>query len=322
MRRAACNASASSSHLVCRKNNGYRPNEFHHTKVLPQFSQGRRQAVLTFPFLLWSGAAEASVANFQGSNILGVRPFWTGNPKPVTIPRRKLNVNFAVLLLRSGYDAAEELDFVDMTKFQKSFWLLRQNRWETYRNDSPQAIRQGDLSDPLYFDFISAMQVTTIGKCIDESTNLPSTELSVGERSQLKNSWERITGQKIFNGIVQGFRGENFIEEPLPAIVGNEATRDELVKIVQYLVDTFVHEGFAIEGHVAKTDEGFTVKLKGPANLWAISEMSKGNDYSSLPLYDVFAIEACLQSYGIQSLKCDVMLSSDNFSLQERWSIA
>ena len=35
-------------------------------------------------------------------------------PGPISFPRRQLENNFAVLLLRSGYDALDDLDFVGM----------------------------------------------------------------------------------------------------------------------------------------------------------------------------------------------------------------
>ena len=39
---------------------------------------------------------------------------------------------FAVLLMRSAYEAVDRLDFIAMDKFQKQFWLLRQSEQESY----------------------------------------------------------------------------------------------------------------------------------------------------------------------------------------------
>jgi hypothetical protein len=47
-------------------------------------------------------------------------------PPPVRLPRTELYKPFAVLLMRSCYDAADALNFVSMEKFQKEFFLLRQ----------------------------------------------------------------------------------------------------------------------------------------------------------------------------------------------------
>jgi len=53
-------------------------------------------------------------------------------PQPTKVPRRKLGKNFAVLLLRSGYDVADELDFIAMNEFQREFWLRRSAEWQPY----------------------------------------------------------------------------------------------------------------------------------------------------------------------------------------------
>lgn len=37
-------------------------------------------------------------------------------PGPVAFPRRQLELNFAVLQLRSGYEAVDDLDFVPMVR--------------------------------------------------------------------------------------------------------------------------------------------------------------------------------------------------------------
>ena len=82
-------------------------------------------------------------------------------PKPVGIPRKRMELPFAVLLMRSSYANVDLLDFIAMDEFQKSFFLFRQSEWETYRQDHPN-VMQGDLADPVYFDFISFAQYAVI----------------------------------------------------------------------------------------------------------------------------------------------------------------
>lgn len=78
--------------------------------------------------------------------------------------RRALNQSFAVLLMRASYEAVDQLDFLPMDTFQKNFWLLRQSETESYSLQySPLKARTGDLTDPLYFDFIAFSQYATIG---------------------------------------------------------------------------------------------------------------------------------------------------------------
>jgi len=78
-------------------------------------------------------------------------------PQPRQLPRRRLDLDFAVLLMRTSYSAADELDFMPIDLFQKRFFLLRQDEWSSYR-DKVGRTMQGDLADPNYFDFISYCQ--------------------------------------------------------------------------------------------------------------------------------------------------------------------
>ena len=74
-------------------------------------------------------------------------------PSHIGIPRKRMELQFAVLLMRSGYEIADELDFYPMDEFQKDFFLYRQSEWLDYKGYHP-TVFQGDLADPLYFDFI------------------------------------------------------------------------------------------------------------------------------------------------------------------------
>jgi hypothetical protein len=63
-------------------------------------------------------------------------------PDHIGIPRKRMELTFSVQLMRLSYAVVDDLDFVPMDEFQKDFFLFRQDEWE------------GDLADPLYFDFI------------------------------------------------------------------------------------------------------------------------------------------------------------------------
>lgn len=45
-------------------------------------------------------------------------------PSPVQFPRKPINLKFAVLLMRSSYEACDDLDFVAMNKFQERVLIL------------------------------------------------------------------------------------------------------------------------------------------------------------------------------------------------------
>ena len=68
-----------------------------------------------------------------------------------------MELQFAVQLMRNSYNAMDTLDFTPTDVFQRLQFLFRQNEWELYKKDH-EAIMQGDLASPAYFDFISWVQ--------------------------------------------------------------------------------------------------------------------------------------------------------------------
>lgn len=80
-------------------------------------------------------AANISLITPLGGEAAGAfsRMFPALPPQATTVPRRKLGQSFAVLLMRSGYDVADALDFVPMDAFQRDFWLRRSSEWQPYQ---------------------------------------------------------------------------------------------------------------------------------------------------------------------------------------------
>jgi len=92
-------------------------------------------------------------------------PFAVTAPPPPLFPRRSLARPFAVILMRSPYDAlADTIPAYPMSAFQAAFWELRADAWEPYialRKGAGAAEPrppQGDLTSAPYFDFISHAQ--------------------------------------------------------------------------------------------------------------------------------------------------------------------
>ena len=56
-------------------------------------------------------------------------------PRSIQLPRHRLELPFAIQLMRSSYNMADELDFTPMDEFQKSFFLFRQSEWENYKQN-------------------------------------------------------------------------------------------------------------------------------------------------------------------------------------------
>jgi hypothetical protein len=168
-----------------------------------------------------------SIFKFSENSFTPISSFFSKSirPPPMRIPRTSLYRPFAVLLMRSSYEAADDLDFVPMDRFQKDFFLLRADEWEMYRSEHD--VRQGDLSETAYFDFISAAQYATISKLMRETPSRvfeervgADGETRVVQRNPLVSDTalpalllER-AGDRILEGLFQNFTGPNFYTQP------------------------------------------------------------------------------------------------------------
>lgn len=83
-----------------------------------------------FVYLLTPGSADALTIGARTES-LGLLPFQPA--ETVKVPRKTLDQRFAILLLRSTYEAVDALDYMPMDEFQKTFWLQRQAEWESYK---------------------------------------------------------------------------------------------------------------------------------------------------------------------------------------------
>ena len=92
-------------------------------------------------------------------------PFARTAPPPPLFPRRSLARPFAVILMRSPYDAlADTLPTYPRSLFQATFWERRADEWEPYialrktAGSADPRPPQGDLTSAAYLDFISHSQ--------------------------------------------------------------------------------------------------------------------------------------------------------------------
>ena len=100
----------------------------------------------------------------------------SNRPPPVRVPRKRMELQFAVQLMRNSYNAMDSLDFTPTDIFQKNQFLFRQNEWELYKAEHPNVL-QGDLANPEYFDFISWVQFSTLTFCMNEASTDPFIEV-------------------------------------------------------------------------------------------------------------------------------------------------
>ena len=169
-------------------------------------------------------AAAAPPLTAETADNVSARAERAFRPKPARVLRPRMNLDFAVLLMRSSYNAVDDLDIVAMDQFQRDFFLIRQAEYKTYADSlGAGAMQQGDLADPNYFDFISFAQYATI---LREIVNPPS----VFEEQQPVDVGEGEPQQ--FNSVVVK-RNPSVLNNDLPRkfdeIVGN-AILDKLIE--------------------------------------------------------------------------------------------
>ncbi|KAL9187453.1 hypothetical protein ACHAXT_001556 [Thalassiosira profunda] len=91
-------------------------------------------------------------------------------PKPAKVLRPRMNLDFAVLLMRSSYNAVDDLDIVAMDQFQRDFFLIRQAEYKPYVDAlgigvQPNPCAEADLGPPeeddVQFDGAGGMEEDT-----------------------------------------------------------------------------------------------------------------------------------------------------------------
>lgn len=229
---------------------------------------------------------------------LGARAQRAMQPKPPKVLRPKLNMNFAVLLMRSSYNALNDIDCVAMDQFQRDFFLIRQAEYQPYVESlGPGFVTQGDLADPYYFDFISFAQYATIAREISQDPPLVFEEqqgIDMGEdkpqkfeaviirrdpaltNDKLASEHSRLVGDAILARLEETF-GES--DSAIPRIAkGSRPDAETLLASLSQLVKLFLVNGFAWDGNVSieKLGSGpggsgtqFCIAFTAPATLWS-----------------------------------------------------
>ncbi|GAB5029937.1 Hypothetical protein NocV09_00200710 [Nannochloropsis oceanica] len=241
--------------------------------------------------------------------------------------------------MRSSYEIADELDFVAMNDFQKDFFTFRQAEWEDYVNTFPPlSVRQGELTQPSYFDFISFAQYCTLneemrhGKMVFVELISAEGEKQVVRRADdpslpqdnalLPAEHARRVGQRIL---------DKFLEAPevyAPTVRGREkgkegrAGDEEVLENVKRIMDLFTAKQYNQGGEVRVLEGGkegrrgimkLQISSRAPANLWSLQSLL----FRKEPLLNDFegkAVAAYLRasgreggSYGVEVQGTDVI---------------
>lgn len=248
-------------------------------------------------------------------------------PAPVVLARKTLDKDFAVLLMRTGYNVVDDLDFVPMDVFQAQFFEIRSSEWERFIQNNL-GMRQGIITDPRYFDFISYAQMLTIQFFMreprivfqerygDENGNFGTRVVRrdldrLGTPKDILDAWRLDVGRRIYQRLLDTVR------RPQPAPSGDvEAVVHGIASIYDYLEIA----GFCLQIKLSREGKGMAVvrvEMIAPCILWGSKALRRRR---SIPNdYDCFAVEAFCNSSGTYA-KYSTLFSKS--SVTRLWTIA
>lgn len=247
-------------------------------------------------------------------------------PAPFKVVRRTLDLDFAVMLMRAGYSAVDDLDFVSMRDFQVRFFDIRSREWEKYLRMNA-GLQQGLISDPGYFDFISYAQMLTIQRTMREPeavfeepypdsdgrfhTRLVRRDIeSYPSPVALLKAWQARVGLTVY---------KKFLEETRQQVLGNNFDRDALSAAVRQIYKHFKAKGFCFELNFkdgnADNDLG-SVEMVAPCIMWGNQALKRvrsvPNDYDSL----------CVHAFAkIHNVRLECATTFLDSSILRKWSV-
>lgn len=226
-------------------------------------------------------------------------------PEHIKFARRKMQLPFAVQLMRQSYNAIDVLKFVPTEEFQKSFFLFRQSEWDDYRTYYPNLF-QGDLSDPLYFDHVSFAQYAVIAdkmrrgktsfiQLIDANGTAQSMQRDplLENNDLLPIAHSKIVGDALLDWMIEVYPTITPPNLPFANNTAaykrkpNAASLEEFVKYAQDVLDIMELNSYALSMKVEALPEKDSlnskqqlvgVRMVGPANLWGGQVLRRRGD--------------------------------------------
>jgi len=257
------------------------------------------KALLSLPLIgsltaAQSANAAAPITRGESENV-GAQAARLFRPKPPKILRPPIDKDFAVLLMRSSYNALDQLDCVAMDQFQRDFFIIRQAEYEPYTKLlGPGFVQQGDLTNPFYFDFISFAQYVAINREISRDPpyvfeeqqpvevgegELQKFEAKVVKRDpSLSNDMLGPEHSRLVGAAILDRFDEALTNTPLALPVRNRPDVQTLLASFQQMVKLFVINGFAVDGSAdlvsqptslsSASGAEFCLTLGSPATIW------------------------------------------------------
>lgn len=232
-------------------------------------------------------------------------------PGAIALRRRQLEQPFAVLLMRSGYNAVDALDIVGMDEFQRTFFDIRSRAWQRYRLDN-NGVRQGSLDDPRYFDFISYAQMLTTHRFI-RTPRAVFTEAYSDEDGRFASRIVRRDSPSTCIQVLRRFRLESG-QRILDSL--GVAKSDDPLDALALVYAAFDKNGFCLRADVGSAAGECDVELVAPATLW--SERALRVRKAIANEYDVWTGLALLRSHGWTAR---VSTQFTGNSIRRRWQV-
>ena len=218
--------------------------------------------------------------------------------------RQNLDQDFAVCLMRNSYNVVDALDFVAMDEFQKRFFLLRQDEWEPYQEKARKLVgrppAQGELTDPLYFDFISFAQYKAINEFLRRPKSAFDELVSAdGETVVVLRNGTSVADPLLASehaarvgGAALDFVLERFATLPDSTRVvvrGDQSVRDLAANVNKLCVLVAVL-GFCADASADLDARGnLKCTFVAPSNFWGLKSLTGTTAFSRQPLLNDFA---------------------------------
>lgn len=278
---------------------------------IPSYSKSLSSLVL----LSTSSSINDAIIDNQSGIIGLINKF--KKPSHIGVPRSKMDLQFAVQLMRNSYNTVDQLDFVAMDEFQRTFFLFRQNEWEDYKSYHSN-LMQGDLSDPVYFDFISYAQYAVIADKIRNGkqdfvekvnatgdTQIVRRNPIYSDNKLLPIIHSTTVGDKILDYLIESYSKNPKLLPPPPN--GQVITYEDFAKYSQLILDLFLINNYALSGDITplplvdSTDTEtriYKIVIRLPINLWGHQALIVRGD-SPVNNFEIKVLQSLADRYNI-----------------------
>lgn len=157
--------------------------------------------------------------------------------------------------------------------------------------------------------------------CSETLTRVVRRPARFDDDSLLPEGFFELAGDKIYLGLVNGFRGEEF-GGPRPAPRG--AAAGELLGGVRSILEIFKGRGYCLDFEISEVEEppggdlSFEVRVAGPATLWGLGALASQRALIA-NTHDAMAVAAYLRASGRASAR-ELELTDTGYV--ERWTVA